>query len=141
MLIREVMNKNAVVGKPEVTLKEACEVMSQLHIGCLIIFEKEKILGIITERDIIRAIARGIDVNATLVEEVMSKNVVTIEPDKTVEDAVELMTKNSIKRLPVVKDSKIMGVITASDIIVVEPKLIEAVANLLSIKLPAYRGG
>jgi predicted transcriptional regulator len=71
----------------------------------------------------------------------MTKNVIMIEPDKTIEDAVNLMTDNRIKKIPVVKDGNLVGIITASDIIVVEPKLIENIANLISIKIPGYRGG
>jgi predicted transcriptional regulator len=67
--------------------------------------------------------------------------VITVEPDKTIEEAVNLMTKHKIKKLPVVEDNKLVGIVTASDIIVVEPKLIESIANLVSIKLPGYRGG
>jgi predicted transcriptional regulator len=67
--------------------------------------------------------------------------VITVEPDKTIEEAVNLMTKHKIKKLPVVEDNKLVGIVTASDIVVVEPKLIESIANLVSIKLPGYRGG
>ena len=51
------------------------------------------------------------------------------------------MTEHKIKKLPVVEDNKIKGIITASDIVVVEPKLIASVADLISMKLPGYRGG
>lgn len=71
----------------------------------------------------------------------MKKEVVTIDYEKTVEDAVNLMMEKRIKRLPVTKDGKLAGVITASDIITVEPKLITGIADLLSMKIPGYRGG
>jgi len=141
MIVKDVMNQEVVVAKPETNLREASKVMSRLHIGSLIIAEKEKIAGILTERNILIAVAEGKDPEATSVKEIMTKKVVTIEPDKKLEDAVKLMTENKIKKLPVVKDEKLVGIITCSDIAVVEPKLIESIANLVSIKLPAYRGG
>jgi CBS domain-containing protein len=141
MLVRDIMKKDVMTTKQDATIKEAASVMSNRHIGSLVVLEKEKIVGIITERNILKSIADGLDPELTTVEEVMTKNVITIEPDKTIDDAVGLMAQHGIKKLPVVDGSKLVGIITASDIIVVEPKLIESIANLLSIKLPGYRGG
>ncbi|MBI5872088.1 CBS domain-containing protein [archaeon] len=141
MDIKSVMNKNVVVAKKDITLKEATEVMSKLHIGCLLITEDQKILGIITGTDILKAIANDKKPEATLAGDIMSKNVVTIEPDKRIEDAVNLMLEHKIKKLPVVSEDKILGIVTTSDIIVVEPKLIETVASLISLKMPGYTGG
>jgi len=141
MDIKSVMNKNVVIAKKDITLKEATEVMTKLHIGCLVITENQKILGIITSSDILKAIANDKNPKTVLAEEIMSKNVITIDPDKRIEDAVNLMMKYGIKKLPVVSDDKIEGIITASDIIVVEPKLIATVASLISLKMPGYTGG
>jgi CBS domain-containing protein len=141
MLVREVMNRNVVITKPDANLREAAKQMNQHHIGSLVVVDEEKIVGILTERNILIAIAEGKDPEDTQVKDVMREKVVTIEPDKMVEDAVELMTKNRIKKLPVVESGKLVGIITCSDIAVVEPKLIEAIANLVSIKLPGFRGG
>ncbi len=141
MLVKDVMNRNVIVAKPDVTVREASKVMAKFHIGSLIIQSAGKIIGIMTERDVLQAVATGKDPETTLVEEIMSKNVITIEPDKKIEDAVELMIEHKIKKLPVVSEGKLVGIITASDIIVVEPKLIASIANLISIKLPGYRGG
>lgn len=135
------MNKNVVTAKPNVTIKEASNVMSTLHIGSLVIVEDDKLIGIITGSDILKSVAEGRDPDKTYVSDIMSKNVITIESEKKVEDAVRLMMENKIKKLPVVDDKKLVGIITASDIMVVEPKLIESIANLVSIKLPGYRGG
>jgi len=141
MLVKDVMNKNVIATKPDVSIREASKIMNKYHIGSLIVLEKEKIIGIVTGGNILHSIANNKDPDATAVEDVMSKDVVTVEPDKRIEDAVELMTKYKIKKLPVVDDEKVVGVITCSDIAVVEPKLIEAIANLMSIKIPGYRGG
>lgn len=141
MIISDVMNKNVVVAKSDVTIKEASKVMSQYNIGSLIILKDNEIMGIITDTDIVRALAKDMDADTTIMEEIMSKKVVTIEPEKTIEDAVDLMVKHKIKRLPVVEEGKIKGIITATDIIVVEPKLIESIASLISLKLPGLRGG
>jgi len=141
MLVRDIMNKDVVTTKPDITVKEAAAIMSRYHIGSIVMISDGKIVGIITERNILVSIADGRDPELTTIEEIMAKKVITIEPGKTIDDAVGLMAEKKIKKLPVVDGDKLVGIITASDIIVVEPKLIESVANLLSIKLPGYRGG
>jgi len=141
MLVKDVMNKNVVVGKFDVTVREATKVMNKFRIGSLVVLKEEKIVGIVTERNVLESVAAGKDPDATAVEDIMTKKVVTIDPDESVEAAVDLMTQNKIKKIPVVENNKIKGIITASDIVVVEPKLIASIANLISMKLPGYRGG
>jgi CBS domain-containing protein len=141
MLVREVMNKNVMTVKPDLILKKAAEIMSNYHIGSLVVLENNKLTGILTERNVLIAVVDGKDPELTTVEEVMTKKVITIEPDKTIEDAVALMKENNIKKLPVVDNDKLVGIITASDIIVVEPKLIEGIAKLISVNLSGYHGG
>jgi len=141
MIVRDVMNRNVIATKPDTSIRKAAEIMSQRHIGSLIVLEDEKIAGIITNTNVLRAVAEKKDPDATAVADVMAKDVITIEPGKKIEDAVELMIKYKIKKLPVVENEKLVGVVTASDIIVVEPKLIEAIASLVSIKIPGYQGG
>lgn len=141
MIVRNVMHKDVVTIRPNLSLREASKIMSKFGIGSLVVVEDENLVGIITSTDIIKAIAEGKDVDNTLVSEVMSKDVITVDPDESLEEAVEKMMERNIKRLPVVEGGKLIGIITASDIIVVEPKLIEGIANLLSLKLPGYKGG
>jgi CBS domain-containing protein len=141
MLVRDVMRKNVVVAKPSVTIREASKVMGDMHIGSLVVREEDDIIGILTERDVLLAVAKGVNPENVLIEEIMSKKVVTVESGKKLEDAVDLMMKHKIKKLPVIEGKKLVGIITASDIVVVEPKLIANIASLMSLKLPGYRGG
>ena len=136
------MNRNVIAVKPETSVREAAKVMAKYHIGSLIILEENRIAGIITEGDILRkVIVEGKDLDETKVRDIMTEKVFTIEPDKTIEDAVRLMMEKKIKKLPVIENEKLVGIITASDIMVVEPKLIEAIASLISLKIPGYQGG
>lgn len=141
MLVKDVMHKNVVVAKSDVTIKEASKVMTKYSIGSLIVLKDDKIVGIITEGDIVQSVSKGLDLEGTAIEDIMSKNIITIDPEKTIEDAVDLMVQHKIKKIPVVEEGKIKGIITASDIVVVEPKLIASISNLISLKLPGLRGG
>lgn len=112
MRILDVMHDVKTVS-PGVIIKEAAEMMSKEKIGCLIVISGGKIAGIVTERDIMK----NVEKLKEKVDKIMTLNVITIEEDLPIEDAAELMGENKIKRLPVVKDGKLIGIITATDIL------------------------
>jgi len=140
MLVKDVMNKNVKVAHSDMKITDAAKLMSRCHIGSLIIVDdKGDIIGILTERDImVDAVAKGKSLKHILIENIMTKNVITISPDKKIEEAAEMMNENRIKRLPIVDDGKVLGIITASDIIAVQPKLMRRLKNLLSIETKTY---
>jgi len=141
MLVKDVMNTNVVVAKADATIREASEVMNKYNIGSLVVVKDSGIAGIITEHNVLESVAAGRNPDETKIAEIMSPEVVTVAPDSSIEQAVDLMVQHKIKKLPVVDGDKLMGIITASDIIVVEPKLVASIANLISMKLPGYSGG
>jgi len=141
MLLKDVMNRDVVMVRPDITLKDAAKAMYDRRIGSVVVVKDDTIVGILTQTDILKAVALEKPLDATFVEDVMHKKVTTIDYEKSIEDAVDVMMENRIKRLPVTKDGKLVGIITASDIITVEPKLIAGIANLLSMKIPGYKGG
>jgi CBS domain-containing protein len=112
MQIKEVMN-DAIVIDHDVNLKQAAQIMSERNIGSLIVLKKDSIIGIITEQDILKNIS---SLNRR-VSEVMSKNVVTIEVDGSLEEAALIMTEKKIRRLPVTKKGSLVGMITTTDIV------------------------
>ncbi|RLI98537.1 MAG: CBS domain-containing protein [Candidatus Aenigmatarchaeota archaeon] len=141
MLVKDVMKREVIAINPDISIREASKVMSKHNIGSLLVLDDEKLVGILTERDVLNLVARGENLDEVKVKDVMSRDVITIESDKKIEDAVDLMLKHKIKKLPVMESGKIVGIITTSDIIVAEPKLIEAIASLISLRIPGYRGG
>lgn len=133
--VKDVMNPKVVVAKPQATVKEAAEIMSMFRIGCLIVVEDEKVVGIVTESDIIgKIVAKKRDPDRVVLEEIMSKNVIFTSPNESIDEAAEKMVANKIKRLPVLEDGKLIGIITATDLISYEPKIIETLSELFSIK-------
>jgi len=112
MKVKEIMNK-AVTESHDITLRDAARVMSDMNIGSLILMNKDKIVGIVTDTDILKNLNK-LEVG---ISKVMSKNVITIEDDESLEDAANLMAEKKIKRLPVLRDEKLLGIITATDLI------------------------
>ncbi|MEM4230480.1 MAG: CBS domain-containing protein [Candidatus Pacearchaeota archaeon] len=112
MKVSEIMHEVEVIS-PKISLREAAVIMSEKEIGSLVVIEEEKIVGIITERDILKNIGKL----GEKVEKIMSKNVLTIEEDKNIDKAIEIMRENKIKRLPVTRDRKLVGIVTVTDIL------------------------
>jgi CBS domain-containing protein len=115
--VSDLMTKNVIHSvSPDATIEKAAQRMKQLHCGCLVVISRGKLVGIVTERDLVqRVIAEAKSFRRTLVSQIMSKPVITIAPDATVSDAAKLMLKNGIRRLAVSKGSRLVGMLTTTD--------------------------
>ena len=129
MKVIEVMNKAVKVIRPDSTVKEAAVIMNQYKIGSVVVVSlKGELEGIITERDILEDIvAQGKNSEEVKVEEIMTKkkDMKIVSPNADLDDAAEIMTENKIRKLPVVHGGKLIGIVTASDLIAFEEKMIE----------------
>jgi len=134
MRVEEIMNKDVKTTEPKVTVQEAAEEMSRYGIGCLLVVKNKKLIGIITERDIMKkVVAEDKQPSKTLVENIMTKDVILISPDMEIEEAAELMMKHNIKKLPVIIGHQLIGIVTATDICAAEPKMLENLSKLMLI--------
>lgn len=117
MLVKDIMIKNVVTIDTQDSVFNACQRYKDLGVGCLVVVKDKLIVGILTERDIIeRVILDQRNPKRTKVEEIMSKNIKTIHASAQVEQAAEMMKAYKIKKLPVVLNNEIVGIVTATDI-------------------------
>ena len=124
MLVKEVMSKNPITIEPDKTVFEACDIYKQHKVGCLIVTKDERCLGMITERDIIeRTICKSKDPKTTPVSEIMTPEIKTIHALDSLDKAIKTMQENNIKKLPVIKDEIIIGILTVTDITKARPDL------------------
>jgi CBS domain-containing protein len=113
------------------SVKEAVDIMNEFQIGSLIVLEKGKAKGIVTERDFLRrVIAEARDVVNTKVKEIMTTPLVVVEPSTDLEDAVKLMFQSKIKKLAVVDANKLVGIVTLTDIARFQPQMIKMLKQL-----------
>ncbi len=134
MLVKEVMVENVITASPEINMVEAAKIMSDNNIGSLVIVKDESLAGLITDRDIlIKVVAKGKDIQSTKVGDVMSKEVIYVKPDLDVEDAAEIMTENNVKKLPVIDNDALLGIVTATDILTAHPKIMEKIESLVLV--------
>jgi len=126
VLVKEVMKTNLVIVQPFTTVLEAARIMKANKIGNVIIAEINHPIGILTESDIIKkVICEGKNAKEVLVEEVMSSPIVVTEPYISLQDALKIMGKCNIRRLLVIENNNLVGIITQRDISRLSPALLE----------------
>lgn len=115
--VQEIMVRKVITAKPHTNLTEIARLMRKNGIGSVIMVKDHRPVGILTEGDFIRLVARGTDMKRALAEDYMNRDVVTCEPSITVIDALMVMRSEKIRHLPVVRKAKLVGVISIRDLI------------------------
>lgn len=124
MLVKEVMAKKVVTIDRNKTVFDACNMYKDYKVGCLIVTDNGKCAGIVTERDLIeRTICSRRDPEKTLIGDIMSSDLLTVHALDKIEIAIELMELFNVKKLPVVVNEEIVGIITVTDISKARPDL------------------
>jgi CBS domain-containing protein len=115
--VRNAMTPGVRAVAPTDSVTEAAQAMKEQDVGSLPVVEGERLVGIVTDRDIVvRAVAEGVDPRTATVGEVTSGDLVTVEPDEDLDDALKLMAQHRIRRLPVVEDGRLVGVVAQADV-------------------------
>ena len=117
--IREVMTGDPHSVSTDATLQDAAREMKGDDIGAVLVEDKGSVAGILTDRDIVvRAIAEGRDPASTKVGDVASRDVATLTPDSSVEDAIRIVREQNVRRIPVVQDGRPAGIVSIGDLAV-----------------------
>jgi CBS domain-containing protein len=130
LLVRDTMSKAIRSVRPSSSAHEAVEKMIKFNVGSILVMDGEKLVGIITERDIITKIAEQcMDPRSIQAKDIMSRPVVTISEDVTLEEAAQLMAKKNIKKLVATREGKVVGVMTQTDIVRKSPQLVRVLSQ------------
>ncbi|PTL84605.1 CBS domain-containing protein [Vitiosangium sp. GDMCC 1.1324] len=116
--LKDVMTQDVEVLEPDATLRQAAEMMRQFNIGPVPICEGGRLVGMVTDRDIVvRGLALGHDPNTSTVSAVMTREIEVIHQDASLKEAAALMAANQIRRLPVVDDDEnLVGILSLADL-------------------------
>lgn len=115
--VKDIMTKNVITIDVDQTVLKAAELMNSKGLGCVVIVEGDAPVGIVTERDIVRRIVAKKLTYDVKVRSIMTKNLIVVEPEVSLKDAARLMSSNKIRRLPVVENKKLVGIVVASDFV------------------------
>lgn len=138
MKVREIMTKNIAFVNPNSSVVEAAQLMQKHNVGVIPVCDQSGVVGLVTDRDIVvRNIAHGKSPNDTPVKDVMTSQVTTISPDSDIDDATKLMSQNQIRRLPVVENNTLVGIISLGDMAADQRFDTEVSKALADISIPA----
>jgi CBS domain-containing protein len=133
--VSEIMTNAAVIDSPEDTLAEAARKMWKQQTGSLLVMDGDDLVGIVTERDVLKAVAHGTHLDQIRISEIMSKDLVTVAPGTSLREAAKIMADRWIRHLPVVDAGQLVGVISQRDLAGVlagalnEPEALEALVE------------
>ena len=138
MHLHEIMSRNLFTVSPKASLAEAAKLMRDHNVGALPVVEGEKVVGILTDRDIaVRALAGNKNAVSLAVSEIMSRELVFGHPEMDVHEAAQLMANEQIRRLPVIDAGSLVGMVALGDLAVEAPYENEAGMALSEISQPS----
>lgn len=131
MKVREIMTTELVMVSPSTSVAHAARLMRDANIGSVLVTDADRLVGILTDRDVtIRVVAEGTDTNKAQVGNFMTRELFTGMPDWDVEDAVDIMGEEQIRRLPILENGKLVGILALGDV-AVEPEEEQVAAEAL----------
>lgn len=135
MPVKEIMSVNVVTMPPDATILEVAKSMAKIDIGSIVIVKAERAIGIITETDIVtRVVAEQKDPKTTKAKEAMSSPLIHITPNTALTEAMRVMTRAGIRRVAILKNDSLAGIITSRDILRWSPELIDVMVESLRLK-------
>jgi CBS domain-containing protein len=133
VLVRDIMNSPVISASPHDTIKDIATKMKEERIGSIIIMENEKAVGIVTDWDIVsNAVIKDIKPTMVKASDIMQK-LHTIEGEEGITEAARILRQHNIKRLGVVYKNRLVGIISASDVIAVTPDLVDVSSEKASL--------
>lgn len=132
--IADIMSTNVQVIEPQDSLRRAAELMQELDVGALPVCDGDRLLGMLTDRDItVRGIAQGLDPDATAVSDIMTPEVEFATADQDTAEVMRVMGDKQIRRMPVVdQDHRLVGIVSIADLALRQPGDIDATVREIS---------
>src|SRR5574342_319005 len=133
--VAHAMTQEPVTISPNKTLREAAKLMAKEHVGALLVQEKDTIVGILTEQDVVRkGVAGSGNTALKKVKEIMETNLTTTTPDEDIFEALRIMRDYNIRHLPVMHQGRFVGLVTLKDILKIEPDLYEIMVEKIELR-------
>jgi CBS domain-containing protein len=115
--VRDVMTPNPETIEAGKSVEDAAKAMRDTHAGLIPVVDDGNLLGTVTDRDIaLRVVAEGKNPHSTTAGEIASQGVITVEPDQDLEEALQLMARHQVRRLPVVENGRLVGIVAQADV-------------------------
>jgi CBS domain-containing protein len=139
--VKDLMIKDVITIDLHKTILDAARLMDEKRIGCLVVMDEDVPVGIVTERDFVRRAVVNQLSSSVEVSKIMSQPIITIDPDTSIREAARVMIQNKIRRLLVMKESKLVGIITSADFArqLSKKSISEQILEAMARQPPTYR--
>jgi CBS domain-containing protein len=146
LTVNDVMTERVITTDVNESVKNAAREMAKFGISSLLVFSEEGLKGILTERDIItRVVCAGLDPSEVPVCDVMSEPVIVVEPDTPLENAVEIMLVNQIKKLPILVQNEekytVLGILSLMDVARLHPDIVNTMKAMIEVDMVSPEAG
>lgn len=135
--IKDVMKKNVITTDPGLSMADVAKIMTNNRVGSVVIMSKDQPRGIVTDSDIVTMVAKGLDPKKVKVKDAPKKRkgFIYAGPNESVMGVARKMIKSGVKRLPVIENGKLMGMVSDKEILLISPELINILSEKLKIRV------
>ena len=130
--VSEAMTKKLITVSPDSLLPFCARKMLSNNVGCILVEENKKLVGIVTEKDIVeQAVGKELDIKKTKAKEIMTTGVITIHPNADILEAIAIMKREDVRRLPIIENNRVIGILTQKDILKINPSLFKEILKMI----------
>ncbi|HJW96676.1 MAG TPA: CBS domain-containing protein [archaeon] len=134
--VKNIMKTRVITADPGVSITHAAKMMTNNRVGSIIVIKSGKPVGIVTDDDIVGIVAGNRNPNVVKIRDIpVRKKFVTASPEETITEVTKKMIKNGIKRVPVVKNGKLIGIVSDKEILLVSPELLDILSEKLKMRV------
>ena len=138
--VGDLMTKEPVTVSHNTSLQECARIMAKEHVGSLLVTKNKKLVGVVTEQDIVRkAVIKNLSAKNNPISKVMETKLITVSPSLDIFEALKKMSKFNIRHLPVMHKGAMVGFITTKDILKVQPELFDILQDKIEIRQQEQR--
>ncbi len=138
--VKEIMKKYVITVDPEATIADVSRIMTNNRVGSLIVVKGNRPMGIVTDSDIVSVVAAGKSPKRVKVRDLEQRKFISASPDDTMLHVIKLMVKNGVKRIPIIENGKLEGIVSDKEILLVSPELIEILSEKLKVRVGMVAG-
>ena len=138
--VKEIMKKYVITVDPEATLSDVSRIMTNNRVGSLVVVKGNKPVGIVTDSDIVTVVAEGKNPKKVKIKDLEERKFISATPNDTMLHVIKVMVKNGVKRVPIIENGKLEGIVSDKEILLVSPELIEVLSEKLRARVGMVAG-
>ncbi len=133
--VERIMKRFVVTADPDITLADAAKIMTANRVGSIMVMKGSAPVNMVTNDDIVSAVAKGKNPGKVKLKDIPKKRLVTVAPEDKIHKVAQLMIKTGFKRIPVMKNGKLYGIVSEKEIILVQPQLLDILSEKLKMRI------